>query len=196
MEIIVKTVLGLEEVCASRILELDPSARVCVRPGGYAGLVGVESCGDPEWLASSIGSEVLEAEHVYRVLERSSASIEDIVEKALRAVRGRLPAGRTFAVRTVRRGRHGFTSIDVNVAVGSAIQGETGAAVELDYPDVVVRVEIVGGDAYISVYGGEREWSKMVPGKEEALPFFRKTSVVQIPYTFHPAQGASSTAPS
>jgi tRNA acetyltransferase TAN1 len=182
MEILVKTALGLEEVCASRILELDPSAEVIAKPGGYAGLVCVKSCREPEALASAISSEVLEAEHVYRVLETARATIGDIAEKALRAVGGLISSGETFAVRTVRRGRHGFTSLDVNVAVGAAIQKELGAPVDLDEPDKVVRIEIVGDEAYVSVYDGALEWSKMGPGKTEAHPFFRRISVVQMPY--------------
>lgn len=183
MEILVKTPLGLEEVCASRIAELDPGAEVVVRPGGYVGLVGVVRCSDPDSLYQRILSEVLESESAYRVVASAkAASLEDIAEAAVRAARGRLDSGKSFAVRTVRRGRHSFTSLDVNVAVGAAIQREYSSLVDLDHPDMVVRVEIIDDAAYLSVYEGGREWVKMGPGKREAWGFFSKISVVQMPY--------------
>jgi tRNA acetyltransferase TAN1 len=187
LEILVKTPLGLEEVCASRIAELDPGAEVVVRPGGYVGLVGVVRCSDPDGLYQRILSEVLESESVYRVVATADAgSLEGIAEAAVRAAQGRLDGGKSFAVRTVRRGRHSFTSLDVNVAVGAAIQREFSAPVDLDHPDMVVRVEIIDDVAYVSVYEGGREWVKMGPGKREAWGFFSKISVVQMPYVGPP----------
>ncbi|MCS7145300.1 MAG: SPOUT family RNA methylase [Nitrososphaerota archaeon] len=186
MEVLVKTPLGLEEVCAARISELDPGAEIVVKPGGYVGLVAVTSCGDPEALYARIFSEVLEAESVYRVKTSVPASLEDIAEAAVQVARGQVDSSKSFAVRTVRRGRHSFTSLDVNIAVGAAIQRELSSPVDLDTPDMVVRVEIIGEKAYIAVYEGSREWVKMRPGKREAHEFFAKISVVQMPYTGPP----------
>ncbi|MEM4290429.1 MAG: THUMP domain-containing protein, partial [Nitrososphaerota archaeon] len=135
MEILVKTPLGLEEVCASRIAELDPGAEMVVRPGGYVGLVGVVRCSDPDGLYSRISSEILEAENVYRVKAVSEARLEKMSDAAVKAAGGLLGPEKSFAVRTVRRGRHSFTSLDVNVAVGAAIQREFSALVDLDHPD-------------------------------------------------------------
>lgn len=186
MEILVKTPLGLEEVCAARIAELDPGAELVVKPRGYVGLVGVVRCSDPDLLYQRIFSEVLESESVYRVHAVADSSLESVAEAAVRAARGVLDPEKTFAVRTVRRGVHGFTSLDINVAVGAALQREYSAPVNLDYPDVVVRVEVIDEKAYVSVYEGSREWVKMTPEKREAYEFFGKISVVQMPYTGPP----------
>jgi len=186
LEILVKTPLGLESLCASRISELDPEAEVVVKPGGYVGLVGVSSSSDPESLYQRILNEVLEAESVYRVREVAEASLEEIAAAATRAVKGILGPEKTFAVRSVRRGRHGFTSLDINVAVGATIQREFSAPVSLDYPDIVIRVEVIDEKAYVTAYEGGREWVKMGPGKTGAYGFFSRISVVQIPYTGPP----------
>ncbi|MEM2532214.1 MAG: THUMP domain-containing protein, partial [Nitrososphaerota archaeon] len=113
MEILVKTPLGLEEICAARVAELDPDAEVVVKPGGYEGLVGVASCSDPDGLYSRISSEILEAESVYRVKAVSEARLEKMSDAAVKAAGGLLGPEKSFAVRTVRRGRHSFTSLDV-----------------------------------------------------------------------------------
>lgn len=56
---------------------------------------------------------------------------------------GNLLAGKTFAVRCKRAGKHGFTSMDVDRYVGAALLRDTGASgVNLNDPDVVVKIEI------------------------------------------------------
>jgi thiamine biosynthesis protein ThiI len=42
-----------------------------------------------------------------------------------------------------------FTSRDVNIRLGTAVQAATGAAVHLDAPDVTVHVEVVRGRAFV-----------------------------------------------
>jgi len=59
LQLIVKTPFDLEEVVASRIIELDAGVRLIVRPGGLKGLVVVEECGDAELLRRRILDEVL-----------------------------------------------------------------------------------------------------------------------------------------
>ncbi len=56
----------------------------------------------------------------------------------------------TFAVRARRSGSHAFTSQDVAVALGRAIQDAVpGAAVDLSHPEVEVHVEVRGPVAYL-----------------------------------------------
>ena len=55
--------------------------------------------------------------------------------------------GRTYAVRARRSGTHAFTSQDVMRTLGAALN--EGATVNLDHPDVEVRVEIRDADAYL-----------------------------------------------
>jgi thiamine biosynthesis protein ThiI len=58
--------------------------------------------------------------------------------------------GRTFAVRARRTGRHAFSSQDVQVALGAALNA--GAKVDLTNPDVEVEVEVREQVAYL--FGG------------------------------------------
>jgi tRNA acetyltransferase TAN1 len=85
-------------------------------------------------------------------------------------------------VRTVRRGRHSFTSIDVNVIVGDAVSRVTGACVNLSTPDKLVLVEIIRDTAYISVLPGSIEWKKLPPGKKPVWRLLRRIRTVQMPY--------------
>ncbi len=182
MKLVVKTPFDLEEVVASRIIELDAGVRLIVRPGGLKGLVVVEKCGDAELLRRRILDEVPEAESVLLVDEVVEADLDRIVEAAVRLARERIGGDESFAVRTTRRGRHGFSSIDVNVRVGSAVQAATGARVDLENPDVVIYVEIIFDKAGISIVRGEREWRKMTPEKRPSYRFFNKLSIAQMPY--------------
>ena len=182
MKLVVKTPFDLEEVVASRIIELDAGVRLIVKPGGLKGLLLVEECGDAELLRRRILDEVPEVESVLFVDEVVEADLDRIVEAAVRLARERISGDESFAVRTTRRGRHGFSSIDVNVRVGSAVQAATGARVDLENPDAVIYVEIIFDKAGISIVRGEREWRKMTPEKRPSYRFFNKLSIAQMPY--------------
>ncbi|MEZ5490328.1 MAG: tRNA uracil 4-sulfurtransferase ThiI [Gammaproteobacteria bacterium] len=68
--------------------------------------------------------------------------LDAIVEACLPVYADRL-AGRTFAVRCKRQGKHPFSSVDVERHVGAALLQQTGAAgVRLKDPDVTVQLEI------------------------------------------------------
>lgn len=84
-------------------------------------------------------------------------------------------------MKTKRRGKHGFTSMDVNRELGARIRELTNADVNLSWPDRVVQVEIIGDKAYISVVPGE-EFRKFTPDKIDARKLFRKVTLVQMPY--------------
>lgn len=88
----------------------------------------------------------------------------------------------TFAVRTVRRGSHPYTSIDVNVRAGAAIKGSLDNQVNLESPSKIIAVEIVKDVAIIGILKGEEIWSKERPGKFSVLPFLRKAAIAQAPY--------------
>lgn len=57
-------------------------------------------------------------------------------------------AGRRFAVRVRRRGEHGWTTVEAERALGSALLGAS-AGVDLDHPDVTVRVHVWGERAFL-----------------------------------------------
>ena len=179
--ILVKTQLDLENVAAARIMEVLPGAKVVPRPQGFKGLVAVYS-DNPRRDAEEIKAKVLEAEHVIPADAVVEARLGKIVEAARSVVQGRIGRDETFAVRTVRRGRHDYTSIDVNVKVGAAVKEATGAGVNLDYPDKIVCVEIIGDTAIISVLPGSEEYKKMRPGKKPILKYLHRIALVQMPY--------------
>jgi thiamine biosynthesis protein ThiI len=68
--------------------------------------------------------------------------LDGIVDNCRPLYQDRL-AGKTFAVRCKRQGKHPFSSVDVERHVGSALMQQTDAAgVRLKDPDVTVRLEI------------------------------------------------------
>ncbi len=178
--LIVKTQLGMEKIAASRIEELGLRARPS--PKGFRGLVLVYGCRDPGRDKARIEEEVVEADRVIVVEAVAPADPGEIARKAAELARGRIGEGECFAVRTVRRGRHSFTSIDVNVVAGDAVKKATGACVNLSFPDKIVQVEIIGDKAYLALLPGSFEWKKMRPGKNPVVSLFRRITVVQMPY--------------
>ena len=180
--ILVKTVLGMERVAASYIIEIDPRAEVEVSPQGFKGLILVKPSRDKYEVAREIESRIPEAEKVIVIEGCAPAEPSSIAKVAAELAPVYISNNETFAVRTVRRGKHNFTSIDVNVIVGDAVRKATGASVNLRFPDKVVAVEIIGDRAFIAFYPGSREWKKMRPGKYPLYKLFRRISIVQMPY--------------
>ena len=180
--VLVTTLLGFEKTCASYISELDPDAKVSPRPRGFKGLVLVEPSMDKWELARLVEERVPEAEKVVVAEECSEPNPRAIAEKAARLAEGRIRAEEAFAVRTNRRGRHGFTSVDVNVVVGDAVRRASGASVNLSNPDKVVLVEIVQDLALLSIIPGSKLYRKMRPGKRPVYRLFRRISLVHMPY--------------
>lgn len=80
--------------------------------------------------------------YVMEVDEYPVPAIEQIADFVLPVYKERLK-GATFAVRCKRNGKHGFSSVDVERTVGSALMLQTDAAgVKLKNPDVTVRLEV------------------------------------------------------
>ena len=187
MGLIVKTPLGLENIVASRIEELGISCRVHPKPSGYLGLVVVEAGDEVKHrLAERIRGEIPEAERVLVAEECVESDLESIRDAALRVAVGEIDAETSFAVRTVRRGSHPYRSVDVNRIVGQAIVEEFGAPVNLDEPDKVLWIEIVDDRAALGVIDGGELWRKLTSGKHPLNRYFRRVSVVQMPYLGQP----------
>ncbi|PDM25828.1 RNA-binding protein [Candidatus Bathyarchaeota archaeon B24-2] len=184
LDLIVKTPLGLERIAASRIEELGVECHVHPKPHGFLGLVIVSGVPeDRKWeLAERIKNEVPEVERVLVSEESVKADLDAIVESAVRVSSRFLDKDTSFAVRTVRRGKHPYTSIDVNCRVGSAIVEALESPVDLESPDKIVWIEIVGESAAVGVIDGKDVWRKMGPEKVDLRRFFSKVSVVQTPY--------------
>ncbi len=182
LDIIVKTPLGLERIAASRIEDLGLKCEVKPKPNNYPGIVIVNCTCNPKEAADRIRDEVPEAERVLVTEESVKAEVDEIVRAAVKVSKEKLDERRSFAVRTVRRGSHPYTSIDVNCRVGSAIIDATGATVNLDNPDRIVWIEIIDDQAAIGIIDGGEAWKKLKPGKYDIRPFFAKVSIIQTPY--------------
>ena len=91
---------------------------------------------------------------------KSAVPIHIIVEAKLGAIRAAclrlaheagLGPGIKFAVKCRRRGRAVKSSLEVEREIGQAIREATGAEVDLERPDIVFRVEVIGQMAGISL---------------------------------------------
>ena len=179
--VIVKTLRDYENVVAQILKETFPGIEVLARPLNFSGLVLASADAPAEDLAKDIRLRIPEAERVLPVKCYVPAHI-DFIADAAKKITGELIGAKSFAVNTVRRGRHNFTSIDVNVKVGAVIKDTSGCQVNLDFPDKVVFVEIIGPHAYLGVTEGSEFLKKMRPGKIHVREYFRKVSIVQMPY--------------
>ncbi len=182
IDILVKTALGMEDVTATRIEEVVPSSHVIPKPYGFMGLVAIKVDGEKRKIAELIKREVLEADRVIIVDECVEAELNKIAEAAAKVSKEKIGREETFAIRTVRRGKHNFTSIDVNIVAGAAVKEATEAIVDLKYPNKIVRIEILKDIALIAVESGSEELKKLRPGKKSVVEYLRKIAVIQMPY--------------
>lgn len=117
---------------------------------------GIEATVEPDWSriwVRSRGPGVLTPlTHVWGV--GSITPVDAVVEADLDAivkVGQRLYAdrvrGRSYGVRARRHGRHAFSSRDVHIQLGAALN--PGATVDLEDPDVRVEVDVRGAEAYL-----------------------------------------------
>lgn len=125
MKFLVKTQKGMESVAGNYIREaLPPNAEVWASPMGYSGLVIVETNDE------NAEEKILEIPEVERVippvLVETNAELGEIV-KAANEIASLISKDETFAVKTKRRGKHDFSSIDVNRVLGAKIKELTDA---------------------------------------------------------------------
>ncbi len=74
-------------------------------------------------------------------------SLDDLEAAVVPRVRDRI-AGRTFAMRVRRRGKHSWRSQEAEIRLGSALIGDS-AGVNLSAPEVGITVEVYDGTAYL-----------------------------------------------
>ena len=80
--------------------------------------------------------------HILAVEDRAYSDVHDIFEQTLELYRERIE-GKSFCVRVKRRGKHEFSSQDVERYVGGGLnQHVDSARVQLSHPDVTVNLEI------------------------------------------------------
>jgi len=177
VDLIVKVVKGLENLTASIIQEISPGSSVRVVGPGVI-FVRAE---DKYKLAEELSGKAPEASRILIVEAKSRSKIDEIVRAAVEVAERYIKEGDTFAVRTTRRGSHDFTSIDVNVAVGAAIQKATGAEVDLDFPTKPIYIEIFGEDSYVCT-PATPEYHRMFPGKPLVHDVLSKMTIAQLVY--------------
>lgn len=182
IDIILTCRLGMERVVASYVKELSPEVEVYPAPFNLMGMVLVANVRNKYGFAEEIKRRIPEVEKAFVVEAVARADIPSIVETSKSLVRNRIAPNESFAVRTTRRGKHGFTSIDVNVAVGAAVKEVTGARVDLENPDKVVVVQIVHDYAYLSIVPGSEFYRKMKPYKFPMYKIFWRFVVGHEPY--------------
>ncbi len=82
--------------------------------------------------------------HVLEVQQSDFKDLHDIYEQVL-ALSGKSIENKTFVVRAKRRGKHDFTSIELERYVGGGLnQAVESASVKLKNPDVTINVEVAG----------------------------------------------------
>jgi len=80
--------------------------------------------------------------HVLEVQQSEFKDMHDIYEQILEMSRDKI-VGKTFVVRAKRRGKHDFTSIDLERYVGGGLnQSVESAKVKLKNPDVTINIEV------------------------------------------------------
>ncbi len=170
MKFVVKTLLNMEYIAASRLK--DEGMKVLeVRPSGFFGLLIVEGEKLPE---------IPEVENYIPVVAECEASMESILSCTERIVEElKKRNARTFDVKAKVRGKHDFKSRDVTNALTEKLIEKF----KLDWvePDVTVCVEVIGKKAYIGIVEGVVEHRKYL-GKPDSTRLFGKVCVVQTPY--------------
>ena len=82
-------------------------------------------------------------------ISKNKESLRRIFEEILSL--GKLRRGETFVVRCRRRGKHNFTSQDVERKLGALLEESCGALVDLKNPLKVVTVQIFQNQAFIGI---------------------------------------------
>jgi tRNA uracil 4-sulfurtransferase len=82
-------------------------------------------------------------------VQTSVATLDAMKDAALRIISPLLTEGKSFGIRARRTGTHDYSSKDIGVTVGGAIEKATGAPVRLTKPDVPLFVEVRAERAYI-----------------------------------------------
>ena len=143
---------GFEVEAKREIQRLVPYADVCSL--FFKGNLLVE-CPSSEDLVSAVKKN--ETKYIGRVfpveksvkISKNKESLMRVYDEILRL--DKLRKGETFVVRCRRRGRHNFTSQDVERELGALIEKTSGAVVDLKNPLKVVTVQIFQDQAFLGV---------------------------------------------
>ncbi len=153
--VIVTTVQGKEHTALEEIPDClyryDQGVRVEKTP--YGGVLKVYTSLPSREAARIISScWVSFVKRVVPVDVEVEARLEAIVDAALKLARG---VEDSVAVRCVKRGSRIPSSKVVEEEVGAALKDKLGLKIKLEDPDYVLRVEVVGDEAYLSLLSRE-----------------------------------------
>lgn len=112
----------------------------------------IEADTDQAELAAAAAARVFGVHRVDAVTPVPAGDLDALVAAVVAASREQV-AGRRFAVRLRRRGEHPWSSPDACRRIGSELLGGS-AGVDLDDPDVEIRVEVYGPAGYVV----DRSW--------------------------------------
>jgi len=82
-------------------------------------------------------------------VQTSAETLDAMKDAALRIISPLLSEGKSFGIRARRTGMHDYSSKDVGIVVGGAIEKATGAPVRLTKPDVPLFIEVRAERTYI-----------------------------------------------
>lgn len=152
--ILVTTKPGREEIGEIEVLDCllryDPTVEV--RRTEFAGVLLVETA-----LSPRIASDLLrkfEMTSVLKVIPFDvciKTDIKEIVAAVVQLTSGLINSSSTFAVACTRRGRLIGSSVEVERIIGEALTKAFGAKVNLENPMFLIRIEIVGEVAGITL---------------------------------------------
>jgi tRNA acetyltransferase TAN1 len=155
MKVILKTDIGIERIVLSRLKDLDIPCSL--PPDGLRGILLVDKAG-PE-TAKQLDS-IPEITTILPIDAECPSNLEAIVKAGTSSAQTRLQSHESFAVRTVRRSKQAYSSMDVSIGLGAAIVEALGCPVDLDTPDQVVHVDIIEDRTYISIVEGTSQHKK------------------------------------
>ncbi|MHC1581160.1 SAM-dependent methyltransferase [Methanopyrus sp.] len=174
---------GFEFRCVSELERLlrEEDPFVEVEPTYFKGVVVVRSELEPEEIVERIREAdtdwVARAVPIHRTVR---AELDAIERAAVALARRRLDEDTAFAVRCRKRGQPPFGRRDVEVRVGAAVQEATGAPVDLEEPDYVVRVEVLQDTAGVAVIPPDLIVRKEVKRVRKWSPGMRPVSRAQL----------------
>ena len=179
MQFLLKSDLAIDQTVATHVRDLGFA---CTSDfGAIQGIVLVEDA-PPEALAQLEG--IPEIQSILPVDAECAADLDAMVATGAEVARGKFDGAQSFAVRATRRGAQAYSSVDVEVALGAAINEELGCDVDLTYPDQTMYVEIIQRRALLCGIKGQLEQRKSLAG-DTGRRVAGRTAVVQLPYLYH-----------
>ncbi len=164
MSLLITTCPGLEDVALRELNSLLSIKHSKIKPQGVQGRLIVEVWNNIE---NAILTLINRARTIHRVsvlltafkISRTSNGLNEIYNGILRChqLNQYITPKTSFAIRAERLGRHEYTSIDIARIAGQAVIELTSTSsgsrpkVDLEHPNIIVRVDVVGETCLVSI---------------------------------------------